>query len=121
MILFKNSTPSENELPLNVNIFAFQHDGKVVINPFAELDGVTPCLPDYYGFEIWPNGGTLWRYGLTLPDGGTLVITCDDNLPVLADYEEMPELVNIGRYDANGDPVAIASLSEYPHVESQNL
>lgn len=116
MILYKDGVPCDS-CPLDasdVSAFSFESEGQVIVNPCVERDGVTPCLPSYYGFTEWGAGGNCLAYRLDLPSGGYLLVTCDGvYLPDIEDIKDTPEMVEIGAYDANGENVALATLSEF--------
>lgn len=106
-----NADGAVESKPLHAPLFAFQFEGATFHCPCVEPDGKTACLPTRYGFVEWHTGGGCMAYGLELGDGQYLLVTAfDDEMPVIGNAAEE---VTIGLYDAEGMPLAYATLNEW--------
>lgn len=94
---------------------SFAFEGQTIFNPLRTPDDSADCSPEFYGFTLWPTGGGCEAHGLKLPSGHYLLLTDADGYPVDLESPEDRKNAVLGRYDAEGNEMAmVMHFSQLP-------
>lgn len=106
----------ENEagkiLRFDPKVLGFTSDGQEIFNPMLSPCERFPADPKSYGFIEVQTGGGCVAYDKIFDDGSYLRLT-DDSGTGLPDPADWADAI-LGRYDAQGETVATATLRHLP-------
>ncbi|WP_455233431.1 hypothetical protein [Geopseudomonas aromaticivorans] len=113
MVMLQMVSPGElARHPYDPALLAFEHQGRLVANPFLSACGRYAVDPAIYGFTLVSTGGGCSAMVLELADGGSIWLT--DETGALAPDVELWHEASISRFDAEGRQLVWAHLRDVP-------